>query len=244
MTRNATILVGVGIIAAGAIGYAAYTKKKDEPTGQPVQQTKPDWVPQELADRYKACWNGPCTPQEFTAVENALNDLIQAQAGNPQNQATVQWFYDQLAARYPDYTTPQESGGYSATSPGLGINWPGGQTFNVLDSPPPLPGITPPYLVFQYSECWANVCTQQTFDSLIANLNSLAFNNPSVSPQIATAVAALFDRRIRQTSGVVGRHTGGCSCQARQEEIGTGACCDACERGEECEECGEHKQVG
>jgi hypothetical protein len=118
-------------------------------------------------------------------------------------------------------------------------------------APPALPAIVPDSLVAEYNDCWKNLnCTGAEVTALSQQLqywansvaNQAGFAGTPDYNQLMYAAQSLWSRYTGTgAAGIVGRHTGGCACQSRQEEVGTGACCEACARGEECEECGEHK---
>jgi len=112
-------------------------------------------------------------------------------------------------------------------------------------SVPEIPDWIPESLVTQYNLCWQNGvgpdtgCSPDDFQQVINDLTALALSHPGDAPTLNYFSQQLYWRQWGSgTRGVTGRHTGGCSCQARQEAVGTGACCDSCAKGEECEECG------
>jgi hypothetical protein len=247
MTRNEGLLfAGVGAAILGGIVYI--TQRKKTSNGTAVRppgangQGLPAYVSDELVEAYTRCYEQGCSQAEYDQVQAALRDMANQ---HPEDADMWNMFSNELAKRSPTWWQQQQ--GTTNTSdpslfPGIGVI---PFDFSTVPPLPPLPGTLPINLSYDFQQCWGYFCPQEQFNSVLAGLDSfIAANAGNLQASMAlTAKNALMQQRIRQTSGVVGRHTGGCSCEKRQQTIGTGACCAACERGEECEECENHAAV-
>lgn len=221
--KTAQVVLGVGI--AAAIGGAIYLSQKKKEDSQPTVGPPPNgappplpsYIPQVLVDAYTKCYESGCTPQEYLQVQSDLYNLT---FQHPEAVATWTYFAEELAKKYNPTT---------------------------VNSGPQLPTDYSIKMTYQPSvdKCYSYNCTYADVYQLLSNLQSVYFQHVLDHPSVANGIGDVM-RYLRDAYGIAqpgtqGRHTGGCSCQARQEVIGTGACCDACERGEECTECGEHK---
>ncbi len=226
----------------------------------PGGQSLPAYIDPNMVELYTKCYEQGCSLAEYQQIQAYLTQLA---TQYPVDQALWQWFAGQLAAqRGGDYgggtsTIPD----LSAVSAGLGLNFGGAQPTQETNAVPwfPIPTDLTPEQAVQYLKCWNYNCSPDELQAmgtmlsmLMAGLEARALTQPQGSPHRINLTeryrAAMLARdelfkRVNAMAGrsTMGRHVGACSCEQRQEEIGVGACCDACERGEECSECGEHK---
>ncbi len=238
--KGLLVLGGLGLLGAGAYYYS--TQKASAapdtapgapplpPSGSPVRTEAPGkglpvYVDLGMVDLYTRCYEQGCSEAEYTQIQAYLLSLAQQY---PQDAEVWQYFYDELQKKKGSTTWPGNT-----TSPA-------GTVY-----PPQLPSWVPQNLVNEYNACWNTVnsslyhCDPQiVVNTLSPFINQYALLDPFNANALQSALNALLARYGRSTQG---RHTGGCSCQARQEEQGVGACCASCANGEECEECGEHK---
>lgn len=267
--KGLMVVLGLGALAGVGYAVASSGKVAASPPAPPPPDTGPlpTYVDPGLVDAYQQCFNmGPACPAiTYQQVQAAIAEL---QRAHPEETPLWTYFANELAKVYGaappsvtvnlpnrapfDYASASQSAGQGldfsdpqanpGTQPGvLDLGALGGAT----GVPLPLPLNFPATLAVSYVNCWYTVCSQTEFktliDGMIAYMNRTDVNDVDRA-QVSLAMKSAFNRRASQggTQGITGRHTGGCSCQARQEEVGTGACCDSCAKGEECEECGNH----
>lgn len=268
MNAQSGLMVVLGLGALAGIGYAVASSTKDTtpPAGPPLPEPSPvgplpSYVSQALIDAYEQCYQFGCTQAEYDNIRFRLQELVRA---HPEETDLWVFFQDELSKQqvahnagvttYADYNTQSAGLGLDFTDPQVN---PGtqpafldlGALGGATGVPLPLPLNFPATLAVSYVNCWYQLCPQTEFDTLIAGMIAY-MNRTDISDasraQVSLAMKSAFNRRqavwlgTQGTSRVQGRHTGGCACQARQEEVGTGACCDSCAEGKECEECGNH----
>jgi len=223
--KNAAYFI-LGAAVVGGVVYVATKKKEPEPApSAPMPNTPslPPYVSDELVAMYTKCYNGNCTLLEYKSVEGLLNGLA---LQHPESAELFRYFADELAKRQP-------------TQP----------------APPQLPTDFSIKMTYQPSvdKCWAYNCSMPDVTSLINTLQTLysshVLDHPSVAAGVGDVINAMLEHYGRSTSGIVGRHTGECSCAMRQEDelnqgrsTGHSACCASCASGGECDECGEDKE--
>jgi hypothetical protein len=267
--KGLLVVLGLGALAGVGYAVAASGKDAPAPPPPPPPVDTgplPTYVPQALVEAYGQCFAmGPACPAiTYQQIQAGLAELMRT---HPEENPLWTYFSNELArvygagtvssspnvtANYPDRYSSQSAGipnldfSDPQTNPGtqpatLDLGALGGAT----GVPLTLPLNFPATLAVSYVNCWYTLCSQTEFktltDGMIAYMNRTDVNDTDRA-QVSLALKSAFNRRISQsgTQGVTGRHTGGCACQARQEEVGTGACCDSCAKGEECEECGNH----
>lgn len=268
MNAQNGLMVVLGLGALAGIGYAVASsgKSSDIPDGgsppPPDTGPLPSYVTQELVNAYQQCYQFGCSQAEYDQIRAGLQELIII---HPEETPLWVYFQDELAKQQVIHNASASSSSYSDQSAGLGINF-GAQNTAPMSSqsaepldlgalggqaglPLSLPLNFPATLAVSYINCWYQLCPQTEFDTLtsgmIAYMNRSDTNDANRA-QVSLALKSAYARRqfiwqsTHGTQGITGRHTGGCACQARQEEVGTGACCDSCAEGKECEECGNH----
>jgi len=267
MNAQKGLMVVLGLGALAGVGYAVAASGKENniappPPPPPDTGPLPTYVNQDLVDAYTQCFDmGPACPAiTYQQVQAAIAEL---QRIHPEETPLWTYFSNELAKVYGAGNTTSSSStstDYSSQSPGLGLDFGAQNTASqsmsstpldlgalggAAGTPLPLPLNFPATLAVSYVNCWYTLCSPTEFktliDGMIAYMNRTDITDADRA-QVSLAMKSAFNRRQSQsgTQGITGRHTGGCSCQARQEEVGTGACCDSCAKGEECEECGNH----
>jgi len=225
MKNAAYFLLGAAVV--GGVVYVATKKKEPEPTPQVTPSgglpVLPSYVSDELVAMYTKCYNGQCSLLEYKNVEGLLQGLA---TQHPESAAMFHYFADELAKRQPTQPPP----------PQLPTDYSIKMTYQPL-----------------VDKCWAYNCSVEGVNDLISTLQTLytshSLDHPSVAAGISDVINAMLEHYGRSTSGIVGRHTGACSCAMRQEDelnqgrsTGHSTCCASCASGGECEECGEEEE--